>query len=157
MPAGKLEFRSNIPRHSVVCWMGNDPPKISAGYGGWEVVERPRRAGLTQWTGREPFQVQISIVLDGWIDRQPIDYQIDRLERMAMPYKKEPPVIMVIGGAMPHAGLDWVIETIDWGDAIKNTDGETLRQEGVVTLRSYIAADKIQLSAAAKKRQSKGK
>ena len=160
MAAGQITFRCNVLDLSVVVWMGDDPPKVTGGYGGWEIIERPRRTAVTQWQGREPIQMEIQFVLDGWkrpAGRRSIEYDVTALERMALPHKTQPPVIKIIGSAMPHSDLDYVIQNIDWGPAIRAKNGERFRQEGTITLVRYLAADKLKFTAAQQKRQSKGR
>ena len=104
--------------------------------------------------------MEIQFVLDGWSKppgQRSIEYDVTALERMALPHKTQPPVIKIIGSAMPHSDLDYVIQDIDWGPAIRANSGDRFRQEGTITLVRYIAVDKLKFTAAQKKRQSKGR
>jgi hypothetical protein len=158
MAAGEVTFTTiGAPKLSVTCWLGADPPKVMGGYGGWEIVNRPRRTAVTQWRGREPIQMDVAIVLDGFKGDDSIEYDVIKLERMAQPYKTEPPQVKLIGSAVPHSDLDWVITNIDWGDAIRRKNGDRLRQEGTVSLVSHIDVDKVKITAAKRTRQKSGR
>jgi len=158
MARGEITIKTvSAPKLSVTCLMGADPPKPTGGYGGWEIVPRPRRVALTQWTGREPLQMEVPIVLDGWKQNDSVEYDCTKLERMALPYVKEPPAVKLVGTAVPHNDLDWIIQDIQWGDAMKMTNGDRARQEAVLIVISKIDIDKVRLTAAAKTRAKKGR
>lgn len=158
MARGEVTFRTTAPRLTVTCWLGADPPKPTGGYGGWDIVERPRRVGLTQWNGREPIQMDVPIVIDGFKHNDSVEYEITKLERMALPFIKEPPEVKLIGSAVPHSDLDWVIQDIEWGtDVIRIGNGDRVRQDAVVKLISKVDVDKVKLRAAVKTRNKKGR
>lgn len=141
------------PAISVRLPLDATPPAVTGGYGGWEMVARPRRAALTQWKGREPFTATIAFVLGSLVGDDPPSQEvsISRLERLALPNPNpggEPPVVRA-RGTMPHSDLEWVIQIIEWGDSDRNRRGERIVQHGVVTLWRYTADDRIQLMPAA--------
>lgn len=157
---GRIKFDCEALGISVTCWLGPDDPKPTTGYGGWVQVERPRKGSVTQWTGRSQYEMPIQIVIDGFHDTNEIEDECRRLELMALPDKKEPPQIKIYSDSVPHAGpdLEWVINGIDWGNAIRrNFNGKRVRQEATVNLIRYASYDKVQLSAAARFRARKGR
>jgi nucleoid-associated protein YgaU len=154
---------------------GEGAANVGAGYGGWEVINRPGREGLVNWVGYEPLRVTVPILFDAVDvpqDQSPgeqIEEQISRLEAMAGRGRRrlggEPPVIYVDapGSLIPFqmAGSDdpsptrFVIENIDWGDALRNRYGNRIRQAAEVTLLHHVTATGLERSAA--KRSKAGK
>src|SRR5688572_14016956 len=147
MEKGRIRiYEKNNPARGFECWLGGDSPNPSDGYGGWEVVPRPRRAGATQWNGRAPYQMDIQLVMDGFAPVQEVEIECRALEQMSLGLGgNEPPVVMIESEFVPHTDLPWVIGNLEWGAAIRrNTNGRRVRQEVTITLVQYIAADKVQ-------------
>lgn len=130
---------------------GDGPPKLVGGLGGWDIVSRPRRIGLTQWTGREPFQMDVPILFDGWHDQKSVEDDIRRLNGMAVGAAYDPPPTVQVQGAVPVSDATWIISNIDWGDEVyweENAAGKTwrLRQDAVVHLLQYQAEDRLKIT-----------
>jgi hypothetical protein len=161
MARGEITIRvvKPPPNLSVTVMMDEEGCVITDGYGGWEIVERPRRTSITHWAGRESYQMEAHIVFDGYRDNDDVEGAITRLEKMALPYEKEPPPVLVLGSAVPHGGeqMDWVITNIEWGNKIRNNQGRRIRQHAKVTLRGFVALDRIQLKAAKRARKKAGR
>lgn len=129
----------------VVGLLDSTPVSIPSGYGGWTVINRERRVGLTQWQGKDPLRMAIPILLDGVSDQTSQEFMISHLSRMALPPKGggEPPVVNVEGRGVPKPGpVDWVIENLQWGsnvvwDFASNGVMARLRQDVVVNLLEY--------------------
>lgn len=160
MAAGDITIKTRIaPLLTVVGSLG-DPPRVTGGYGGWEIVDRPRRVGITQWMGREPLQMDINMVLDGYIGSDTVEFDITKLERMALPHgNRHPPTIDLRGSAVPYADADlpWLINRLEWGDAIRLKNGDRVRQFVTIGFLVYVAADRLQLKAAQLTRQTAGR
>lgn len=160
MPASKRQhviLNSKDPHLTLRLLLGEAAPVVTSGYGGWEVVGRPRRQGLTEWRGREPYRLSLDLLIDNFEKNTSIERLCSTLERMAVPPRAhaEPPVID-IDGAVPHSDLDWVIDTINWGDSIRNRDGHRVRQKVTVIFLRYVDDDRVkQLSAAERRRRAK--
>jgi len=107
---------------------GDGAPKMTGGGGGWSTVARPRRTALTQWTGRDPYRMDVPILFDGWHDRRSVEKDIARLNRMQMGHDYDPPPTVHIEGAVPIKGAKWVIESIDWGDDVIWSGGGAARR-----------------------------
>lgn len=157
MKPGYVTLRSTAPNLTVTCLLGADGARVTGGYGGWVDVPRPRRLALTQWDGRSPFEMAVQLVLDAHADDGSVEAQCSALERMALPPRSlaEPPVI-TITGPVPHDDLTWVVLGLDWGSAMRNEDGNRSRQEVTVTLKRYVADDRLQLRPAAERAREKG-
>lgn len=147
---GRVKFTAVGINKSFICWLGTDGAKPTGGYGGWDLVDRPRRLALTQWNGRNPLSMDVSILFDGYADDNSIEEDCAKLEAMAFNDDfNPPPIVQVTGDAVPHQLQKWVITNISWGGMIRRQrDGERLRQEATVSIVRYVAADKLQLRAA---------
>src|SRR5215831_13826354 len=103
---------------SVTVLRGNDPPQITDGYGGWTVVDRPRRVGYAYWAGINPIKLKLPCLIDDWQGHHSIEDDIGALARMAQPPVgggSDPPTLDV-DGALPRRDIDrWVIESLEWG------------------------------------------
>ena len=155
---GRVQFKpSDGP--GFICWLGNEGAKPTGGYGGWDIVERPRRLSLTQWNGRPPVSMDIALVFDGFTDDKSVEGDCLDLERMAFHDADKfepPPTITITGDAVPHSNLEWVITNITWGNVIRrSSDGRRTRQEATVSVVRYVDADKVQMSAAQRARDHK--
>jgi len=136
---------------SVRMLRGDGPPTIMGGSGGWSVVSRPRRIGLTQWTGRDPYRMDVPILFDGWANKVSCEVGISILNQMAMGYSYDPPPTVTIDGAIPVKHATWVIESIEWGtdviwDASPNGINSRLRQDAVVHLLQYQAEERLNIT-----------
>lgn len=133
------------PYTEVRCLLGETAPKVIDGYGGWTVVARNRRRGLTQWTGNNPLAIEISFLLDDWAEQKSVEQDMRDLERMAGLDKgmREPPLVHWDANAMHDnrevSDVDWAVETLEWDTNMsRNNDGETCRASGTLTLREFV-------------------
>ena len=135
----------------VVVLLGETPAQITGGYGGWVTEPRERRKALTQWQGKDPIRMQISVLFDGVRTNEGQELPISRLSRMALPpiAGGEPPTVEVAGRGVPKPGPPrWVIESLNWGTNVIwdfSTDGVMvrMRQDCVVNLMEYVGADRV--------------
>lgn len=148
--AREVTITSTRPSLIVTAWLGQDPPTVTGGYGGWDIVARPRRQSLTAWKGHEPYQMDLPILLDGFVTTSSVEARCTALERMARPPQvlDEPPLVR-IAGSVPHSDLSWVVQRITWGDVIRSEKGQRIRQFAVLSLLRYIADDRVQQGTAA--------
>jgi hypothetical protein len=170
MPSvGYVTFRCKDPATILTVRLGADRPDVSAGYGGWEEVERPRRVSVVTWQGLALKRMSIPVLFDNFADGRgaPVENDIARLEALALPFKGGPPPSVrfeVTGRHVPNQDVTWVIEDIDWGDGLMNNEGNRTRQAATVNLIQFVSDELITENApgnahAAKtkaKRKSKG-
>jgi LysM repeat protein len=133
---------------AVTMRRGDGAPKMTAGGGGWETVDRPRRTGFTEWVGGAPYEMDIPVLFDGWASGRSQEAAISMLNQMKMsPGPWLPPPTVKITGLVPVKGATWVIQNIEWGDSvIWQTDGDggyRVRQDAVVQLLQFIAEDRL--------------
>jgi hypothetical protein len=147
LPVGWVRIVSTDPPITVTARLGPDRPDVTAGYGGWTEVTRPRRRPLSIWAGSPGLRMTLSILLDQWKAGTSVERQIAQLERLATPTAADgqPPRIRITsrGGGVPHQRTAWVIDTITWGDALANRRGDRARQQATLSLLEFIADARI--------------
>ena len=131
---------------SVEFFLGEGTPQVVDGYAGWEIIDRPKRRALTHWKGSNPVRLQVPILIDNFIDGDSIEPECRKVEKLAGLTKDgdQPPLIEIHSdGVIPHDFHDaphnqWVIETLDWGDAVRNHAGNRIRQAATITFLLYV-------------------
>jgi len=155
MNSNQYKFTSDTGL-TVVVLRDEGAPYINGGIGGWTVVNRMRRTGLTQYTGPDPIRLVLPILFDGFQSSTPQEVSISTLERMARPAKPgdDPPGITVAGGIPRKDIPKWVIESIDYSNQQKVIWGTTpsgvtvrYRQDAVVNLLEQVNDDLVALSS----------
>jgi LysM repeat protein len=155
MPTAKQHFvtLSTANEDALRILKGETAPKLTDGFGGWDITARPKQVGLTTWAGVNPFKISIPVVFEGWGDDTGQETRIHKLERMAMPVGSgEPAVVTLTGSGLPTRGVtQWVIESLDWGDNVIwdfADDGSMvrMRQDCVINMIQYVADDRVAFS-----------
>jgi hypothetical protein len=143
-PALKTEDGKEIEIKGV---MGEDTPRVTAGYGGWNIIKRPRKRGSIEYEGIEPIRMELEIVFDAWgedVNITNVDTALSHLDRMTIPTGKNlpPPLVFVDSKSVPKPRITpWVINNITWGTTIRNSEGETKRQTVQI---EFIQADETE-------------
>lgn len=118
MAGEKITFRTTDGSVApVTAYRDESPPKFVAGFGGWEVLDRPKRTGATRWAGKAPLAMDVAILFDGFIQSDPVEAEITRLMHMAWApaINDEPPKVRVSGGT-PGDTFTWLVNDLSWGD-----------------------------------------
>lgn len=129
---------------SVMVVRGEEAPKITGGGARWNTIERPRRTSMVQWVGNDPYSMDLSIMIDGWVDGRSVENDVAKINQMFhSPADLAPPRPIVIEGAVPVKGARWIISSIDWGDrTIWQPDGRgkgyRTRQDAVLHLLQFV-------------------
>jgi LysM repeat protein len=127
---------------AVIGVLGPDGMKLTGGLGDWEEVRIPRGEPFSQWKGRALFTATLDIIFDGWgVTPRSVEPECKNLESLArrIPGMVSPSNLR-IWGAVPKAGLSWVITSIDYGDVIRAPrSGARLRQQCTLHLLEYRA------------------
>jgi hypothetical protein len=135
----------NPKGRGVVAYLGDGVSVPSQDYG-WQVTQRPRREGFTEWTGTGPMVLSVPLVFDGFANNHSVMADCYRLEEIAatpVGVRKEPAVVR-ISGAVWHNKRDWIISNIEWGDQIRRpSDGHLVRAFFTLTLTEYVEADVV--------------
>jgi len=149
------------PPLSVNARLSDERPDITQGYGGWEEVERPRRSPITTFKAPPGLHLTLPILLDGWASGTSVEPQITALERMGLMTgaNGEPPKVKIQGRgqAIPYQARTWVIDTLTWGDALMNANGDRVRQQVTLALLEYVEDVHLQEKCAANRRRAKAK
>jgi hypothetical protein len=125
--------------------LGGDPPRYSGGSATWDRISRPRRKSFTTFTGEEPWTCKLSIIFDAWPDGD-VEELIRLVEdRMHRPEdRSEPDLLKLVGPAMSHADLVWVLESVDdSGECQRRSDGRRSRQALTLNFLEYVPAEII--------------
>lgn len=141
--------------------VGDDKP--TGGTAVWADVDRPRRRQGAEFTGITARRNVLPLLLTG-MEKTPgrdvtIEPECRQLQEWAAkPTKKTnlPCILKATGPLRTGESVRWVIESIEWGDQIRNARGRRVQQYVTVTLREYIAAN-VKRSPAKASRDRKGK
>lgn len=142
-----VQLQSSSPPLQVRALRGVGAPQITGGYAIWEKVARPHRKALTRYQGRDPFQMTLPLLLEGFDGNVSVEPEIRALEMMALPPTagSDPPTVTV-AGAVPHPELDWVIggsdPPLEWdASPIWSPNGYRIRQAVTVHLLEHVGDD----------------
>lgn len=121
---------------------GDGAPTLVSGGAKFQLIDRPRRRSSVQWTGDDPYRMDVPILFDGWTDDANMERNIQRLQLMRHSRGElSPPVQVYVDGALPVKGGLWYIEDITWGtQVIWNVKGKgmkggyRMRQDAVLHL-----------------------
>lgn len=135
-------------RYQISAQQGPNPTKITDGFGGWQVISRPRKVGFTQFQGRNPFQMQLNLMFDGYAKNQSQETALRTLTWMAIPPQgsRDPRRVRLFGPALPYPSSgEWVINGLDEGDNIiwDSTGKYRLRSDITLTLLRYVNSDAL--------------
>lgn len=150
--AQKITLITAQPPARVTALRGKTSPTPVGGGSRWNNVNRPRRKSLTEFDGVDPYQIQLSLMLDGVATSASVEHDCQTLERMWQPAgdRLEPPLVIVVGG-VPRPDLTYVITGLEWDtvDVMWSQQLYRIRQQVTVTLLEYVADDRLATSSAA--------
>jgi hypothetical protein len=132
-----------------------DFEKLSGGAGGWETLDRPRRAAAVGWTGTPALTLELPLVLDGMeaggrgIDRS-VEPQRNLLNSWGVANRStgEPVVLAVRGYRTVSPSARWVVQGIEWGEYITGAGGVIVQAFVTVSLQHYLAPELVRGPAA---------
>ena len=148
-PPGVVVFQAYERGKQVSALLGDGAATLTSGFGGWQEVERARAMSLSEWQGISMYRLTVPVLFDGFPGTS-VESSIRALEQMAQPTEdgEEPPVLRVYGW-MPHdtsrnAEREWVIESLEWGDALRSPAGyHRVRAAVTVGLMEHVDADRL--------------
>lgn len=146
--------------------LGPEGGRITDGYGDWSTIAIPRERPITEWSGRRLYAMDLDLLYDGWVQHpvrpQPpaafigrpslpaggrvtfaregqwVEQQVSTLEALATRQGDPTPSSVRIYGSVPHTEVRWVIQSLAWGDYIRDKiAGGLLRQQVTVSLIEY--------------------
>jgi hypothetical protein len=143
-PEHQVTFRTDTGIR-VQCLLDTQMANLTGGFGGWEVVQRPKRVSITRWNGKDPFTMDLPVRFDGTLAPQKgQEIAISMLLRMSQPSGplKQPPII-TLDGPVPRTDLKWVIQNLEFDN--QNVMWENyrgiyvrIRQSVVVQLLQFV-------------------
>lgn len=129
--------------------LGDGPAQIADETSGWTTIDRPKDVAMTSWVGGQPLKMAIPIILDGWRRRESVNHKLSRLHDLVRTDDGDsrPPTFKVLG-PVPFSGNRFVIESIEYGDALRapagtKDAGKLFRQELTLNLMQYVPPDRI--------------
>jgi hypothetical protein len=138
--AGFVHLHCLNPPLDLSLRMGQDLPQITGGYGGWETTQRPRAVGMTTWSGVPPFELSLNLMLGkkDLSDSGSQEQKIRQLTDVARGTRDHVPGIVYIDGIAGLPADKWVINNIDFGDAIRRReDMHRIRQMVTITFLEW--------------------
>lgn len=116
-----------------------DPASVtqSGGVGGWEEIAHPKRPSSTEYAGQPLRSLTIDALFDGWREQRDVENQCRILDVWGRipPGQREPAVLQLVYGS--YGSGRWVVNGLDWGDALRGPGGKRLRQYVTVELLEY--------------------
>lgn len=151
-PQHEVLIKATTGGLAITALLGEGVSKITDGSATWQVIARPRKTGLTQYMGRNPFKMSLSLLFDGYLAGESQETKIRQLTWLALPEDtgKEPRKVYLYGALPFPSGGEWVIDSVTWGDNViwtrlSNGSDVRLRQNVDITLLQYVPADRIEL------------
>jgi hypothetical protein len=130
-PIGWVQLRSTDPTIFLQVRLGDKEPLVTAGYGGWSEIARPRKRPISFWLGAPGLRMTLPIIFDGFRDGRSVERDIAKLERLATATAAngQPPVLTLVarGGAVPNQDKLWVVDSLGW------QSGQTMNASGART------------------------
>lgn len=136
---------------------GGSSASASSGQGGWQVVDRARKAATSEWLDYYPMVLTCNCLLDGGTGASPssVEPQIAVLESFELPATgtvPPTPPLLSISGPVPHNELTWVCSRLEFkggdGDVIRDpSSGLRTQQTLTLELTEYQASSAITDSA----------
>lgn len=159
VPFGWVRLENLHTGHFLLCLLGDGVWVMTGGYGGWNVITKPRRLGTTEFDGSSPMSMSGPVMLDGFAEGDSVEPQRHALEAMSKigAHNEEPPLVKV-SGSVPGVRRTWVLNDIAWGDHIRRpSDNQIIRQVATLTFLEYIEDVELEKLPAAKKHKKKKK
>lgn len=166
IPDGYVLFRAtDDERLSILCELGPKLPLARDYTAEWDIVERHGRTSLTRFSGFQPAQYAIDVVLDSYAEGKSVTHAAQVLGALAgagtLATGGRPPLVDVIYGTNQRRG--YVVTGIDWDEEATIHDNEadaTVRLEGTVSVMQHVGANGLtsrSLAAAKAERRRKGR
>lgn len=157
VPNGQVRLINQDAKFDATLPLAAEVPKLTGGDDLWDIVERPRQVAMTVYKGRNPYQLELPVLLNGFnplveqggYSQEPVIR--DLLDAMTGDDEQEPSTWEVRG--IPSLPVDeWVLNTCEPGDQVirRNTDFSRTRQSYTLTFVEYTPPTYVQLRAKAR-------
>jgi hypothetical protein len=151
-PSGYVRLRCSDPTFDRTFLLGEEPPKLTAGVGGWEAVTRPRQVAMTIWQGQDPYQLEINVILDGYAGGVSQEPAIRELLAAGRGDEESEPATWSIDGIPWLPADEWLLNGVEPGDMVirRTSDFSRTRQDYVLTFLENVPPEYVQLRAKAR-------
>lgn len=151
VPAGFVRLTCSDPHYDRTVRLGPTQPKETGGGNSWEVVARPRQVAMTVYKGREPFELELPVLFDGYRGGRAVEGALhDLIVAMAGDDESRPSPWRIRGIPWLHAD-EWVLQSAEPGDeVIRRQNMARLRQSYVLRFVEYTPPQYVQLRARAR-------
>lgn len=147
--SGRVRMTCGDPDFRLEGWLGPDSPRYTGGFGGWTITGRPRQVGMVSYEGVEPIQLEFQMVWDGRLTtggafkhrehELSIEPHLRELLAVVRGDNESHPGIIRIQGIPSLPSKRWVIQNVDFGDAIRRvSDMHRTRLMMTFTMLEYI-------------------
>jgi len=164
VPTGQVRLINQDAKFDQTLLLGEEPPKVTGGGESWDIVERPRQVAMTVYKGRQPFQVDLQVMLNGLnplveqggYSQEPVIRAL--LAAMTGDDESEPSTWEIQGVPEVNDIPEWVLQNAEPGDhqIRRRTDFSRARQDYTLTFVEYTPPTYVQLRAKARQ-GAKGK
>lgn len=147
------------------------PVIVTAGYGGWSRVARPRKKALTEWVGRDSTSLEIEFLLDAYTENDGLfvigqERALERLAGLDI-NDPQPPLCRITSrpaALIPHnfhhaSQVKWFVESIAWDkESIEsNSSGNHTRIGGTLIITQYVEDERLSsLSSVERRKKAAG-
>lgn len=147
------------------------PPIVSAGYGGWSRVARPKRKALTEWVGRDSISVTFDFLVDFFVENDGVKCEkmcgtLDRMAGSASDNEAPPllsvesiPAPLMVHGGHRNADWKWFIDNLIWNKegTIVNRAGNRVRAYGTIIITQFVEDKRLSAIERGKRKAKGGK
>jgi hypothetical protein len=135
LPAGFVHLYSSQTGLDQIVRLGPNGWKQTAGFGGWEITNRPRTVGMISLAAVPLCEGDLHILYDEF---DGIEYRIKALTDCARGTARSNPGILVIDGIPGLPNDTWVINGVEFGDiVIRKNDMRRRRQDVTIHVVEY--------------------
>lgn len=156
-PFGYIRIENLGTGQFIESLLGDGPWNLTSGWGGWNVIAKPRDLGTTEFDGSTPFTLQGPIMLDGFSEGDSVEHQIRVIQALGevAKHEEEPPLVK-LSGSIPGTQYTWVLNDIAWGDHIRRpSDNARIRAAAQLTFLQYVPDVGLRKIPASKKQRDK--
>lgn len=137
-PHRQLRLVASSPAVDIEVPMGEGPATPTAGYSGWEEIQRVERRAMTSFEGLPAFQQDVPIMLDGWREDRSIERQLEEIETLGAN------VVFRAIGPIFRSGSRFVFgDEPEFGEMLRASDETLLRVRMTLKLMEYVSPELV--------------
>lgn len=153
-----LVLRCDALRLDMTILMGETPPTITDGLGGYTAQERARDVAMSRWDGVSMLKMDVALLLDGVKRNKSQSQRLSNLKQLGRNRKDPgtPPPPFRLYGPFAESGVEWVLESMEFGEAEYNEEGILVRQSIVLHCQEWVSPDVLKIYNKRKRKKGKG-